>query len=267
MNAAVIGIGKMGKTIIRRLVSEDIQVVAAVDVPDSEIIGKDAGTVSGTDALGIEVTGADELEATLKKAKPEIVIEFTIADACIENIKVVSSLGINAVIGTTGLDSTQEDQLRKIISDTNIGAVVSPNMSVGVNVFWDLAAKAAKNLKGYDIEIVEAHHRFKKDAPSGTAMKTANIIAEELGKDPEKDIIYGRVGECPRKPGEIAVHAIRAGDIVGEHTIIFGTLGERVELTHRAHSREAFVEGVIRAVRFIAGRDGYYTMTDVLGAD
>ncbi|MFH0861266.1 MAG: 4-hydroxy-tetrahydrodipicolinate reductase [Candidatus Altiarchaeota archaeon] len=264
MKVAVIGMGKMGKAIVRRVAQESMNLVAAVDAPKSPLAGKDAGLVSGAESLGTVISGSDRLAETLKQSKPDVVIDFSSADGCLANTKVVAKAGINMVIGTTGFKPEQERELLDAIKKGGIGAVLSPNMSVGVNIFWELAKEAARRLKGYDIEIIEAHHRFKKDAPSGTALKTAQLIAEEQGKNPDDVIVYGRKGLSPRREGEIAIHAIRAGDIVGEHTVIFSTLGERVELTHRAHSRDAFVEGVIRSARFVQKKKGVYSMKDVL---
>ncbi len=262
---AMLGVGRMGKGIIKEAKKEGFDVVAAIDSPENQIIGRDAGLMSQIDALGVEVSSAADLEDTLKKTKPQVVIDFTNAEACFWNSKVICRDGINMVIGTTGFSGKQLEEMRKDIERYDVGAVISPNMSVGVNVFWEIISEATKLLRDYDIEITEAHHRFKKDAPSGTALKTAQIITEELGKSMDDALVYGRKGKHEREEGEIGIHAIRAGDIVGEHTVLFGTLGERVEITHKAHSRDAFVKGVIKAVHFINGKKGIYSMKDVLG--
>ena len=178
--------------------------------------------------------------------------------SCVQN-------GTSAVIGTTGL--TPEMQVKIKATARSIAILASPNMSVGVNVLFKLAGDVAKALgEDFDVEIIEAHHRFKKDAPSGTAKRLAEVIAEALGRDLDKDAVYGRegiVGERTRK--EIGIHAIRGGDIVGEHTVCFAALGERVELRHVAQSRDPFVRGALRAAKFLAGRKpGLYSMADVL---
>ena len=245
---AVLGVGRMGREIIKQAVAEKFQVVAALDSAKSGLLGKDAGILSGMEPLNVPVEDSKNLAEILGRTKPDAVVDFTNADACVRNSGVVCSKKINMVIGTTGFTEEQLTELRSNIVKTNTGAVISPNMSVGVNVFWNLVRDAAKSLKDYEIEIVESHHKFKKDKPSGTALKTAEIIAKEIGK----------------KKDEIPIHAIRAGDIVGEHMVILATIGERVEITHRAHSRMAFVNGVIKAVKFIYGKKGIYGMADVL---
>ncbi len=262
---AMLGVGRMGREIIKKAVEEGLDVVAAVDSPENPIIGKDAGIVSGIDALDVKVSSAAELENTLEKTKPEVVVDFTNAEACFWNFKLICKKGINMVVGTTGFSDKQLNEMRKEAVKRNIGILISPNMSVGVNVFWDLVKEATKKLRDYDIEIIEQHHRFKKDSPSGTALRTAEIIAGEMEKNLKDIAVYGRKGAREREKGEIGIHAIRAGDIVGEHIVIYSTLGERIEITHKAHSRTAFVNGVIKAIGFIKGKKGVYGMNDVLG--
>lgn len=262
---AMLGMGRMGREIVRNAAAEGMQVVAAVDSDDSPSIGQDAGTLAGISPLGVNVAGAGNLMDILDRATPDVVVDFSGPEACVKNSAIICENKINMVVGTTGFSDEQMGELTKNIENAGIGAVISPNMSVGVNVFWELVREATGLLKDYDIEITEAHHRFKKDAPSGTAKKTAEIIAEELNESLSDSAVYGREGIKERQPGEIGIHAIRAGDIVGEHTVLFGTLGERVEITHRAHSRGAFSSGVIRAAEFIDGKKGIFSMADVLG--
>ncbi|HDH41818.1 MAG TPA: 4-hydroxy-tetrahydrodipicolinate reductase [Candidatus Altiarchaeales archaeon] len=261
---AMLGVGRMGREIIKRAVEEGLDVVAAIDSPENPIIGKDAGVVSGTDALGVKISSAAELESTLKETKPQVVVDFTNAEACFWNFKLICRRGINVVVGTTGFSDEQLSEMKREAIKCNIGVVISPNMSVGVNIFWDLVRRATKNLMDYDVEIIEQHHRFKKDSPSGTALRTAEIIAEEMERNLKDIAVYGRKGSRERERGEIGIHAIRAGDIVGEHTVIYATLGERIEITHKAHSRTAFVNGVIKAIEFIKDKKGIYGMNDVL---
>ncbi len=265
MKIAMLGMGRMGREIVRNATEEGMEVVAAIDKDDSPAVGEDAGTLAGIRALGVNVTGSGNLAEILEESKPDVVIDFSSPTACLENSAVVCAKRINMIIGTTGFSDGELRELKKNIESSGIGAVISPNMSVGVNVFWDLVRNATGLLKGYDIEITEAHHRFKKDAPSGTAKKTAEIIAEELGESLSDSVVYGRKGIKERQAGEIGIHAIRAGDIVGEHTVMFSTLGERLEIIHRAHSRRAFSSGVGMAVKFIHGKKGIYGMDDVLG--
>lgn len=258
----------MGRQITRRIADDDgVELVGAVAAQDSPDVGHDMGLLAGVSPLNVSVLGSNGLSELLDKTKPDVAIDFTLADACIENAGVVAGRKINMVVGTTGFSDGQRKKLEKLIKDGGVGAVVSPNMSVGVNVYWKIVGELTKALKDhdYDIEVVEAHHRFKKDAPSGTAVKTAEVIADSLGVNSRDAVVYGREGLSPRKKGEIGLHAVRAGDIVGEHTVVYSTLGERLELTHRAHSRDAFAGGVLEAAKFIKGRKGLYSMKDVLG--
>jgi 4-hydroxy-tetrahydrodipicolinate reductase len=182
------------------------------------------------------------------------------------NLEAASQAGVAAVVGTTGLSEADITRARELAA--RVPCVQSPNMSVGVNVLYGVLARVARTLgDGYDIEIIEAHHHFKKDSPSGTADRMARVLAEALGRDLRKVGVYGRFGIVgERTKEEIGVHAIRAGDIVGEHTILFGGMGERIEITHRAHSRDNFAFGALRAARWVVGRSpGLYDMLDVLG--
>lgn len=265
IKVTIIGLGRMGKEVLRQCVADGFKIVSVIEAPKSPLLGKDAGTLAGIEPLDIWVTNSEYLSRTLDETRPDVVTDFTNAKACVENSKLVCEKGINLVIGTTGFIESELKELKENIKRCETGAVISPNMSIGVNVFWRLVGRASELLKDYDIEIIEAHHRFKKDAPSGTALKTAEIISDKLGRDLKDIATYGRKGMKERGIKEIGIHAIRAGDIVGEHTVLFGTLGERVEIIHRAHSRAAFAKGVVEAVKFIKGKKGVYGMDDVLG--
>ncbi|MFH1774260.1 MAG: 4-hydroxy-tetrahydrodipicolinate reductase [Methanobacteriota archaeon] len=243
-------LGKMGSSIIRTLAAqEDMQVVCAVEAPGSTSKGKDIGEVLGIGKLGVAIATSDELDAALKKNKPDVLVDFTVASAAVETVKKAAENRVNLVVGTTGFTEKQMNEIKSAIEKNKISAVISPNMAAGVNVFFKAAQEVAKTLgRECDIEIIEAHHKFKKDAPSGTALKLGELIAQAAGKN------IGRF------------HSIRAGDIVGEHTLIFAGDGERIELTHRAHSRQAFVSGAIKAIRFVHGKkEGVYSTWDVLG--
>lgn len=232
--------------------------------------------VAGLDAVGagkplpggILVKDATQLEQVLKDTKPDVLIDFTIAKAAVENVCTAASLGVDLVVGTTGITPEQHSQMKQAIQG-NVAAVITPNFAVGVNLFWKLVADAAAALKGYDydIEIIEAHHNQKKDAPSGTALATVEAIRRARGEaDPSEpsDVVYGRKGIMPRGK-EIGVHAVRAGDIVGDHTVLLAGPGERLEIRHQAHSRAAFASGAVRAASWVAGRKpGIYSMADVL---
>jgi 4-hydroxy-tetrahydrodipicolinate reductase len=262
---AVIGVGRMGKGIIKEVAAAGMQVVAAVDAPGSPQLGKDAGVLAGIENLNVLVSSAADLEKTLEKTRPDVAIDFSSAEACAKNFPLVAKKGVSVVVGTTGLKADQLEAIKADAKKYNIGVVVSPNMSVGVNVFWKIIKEATKNLRDYDVEIIEKHHRFKKDAPSGTALKTAEIIAKESGKNLADAAVYGRKGLSERKPGEIGIHAVRGGDIVGEHTVLYATLVDRIEITHVAHTRGAFISGVVKAAAFISGKKGFFGMNDVLG--
>jgi len=252
--------GRMG----RRLVAlcretEGLQLAAALETAGNECLGADAGELAGTGALGVKLTDA------LPASGVDVLVDFSLPAGTKARLGECAAAGVAMVIGTTGLDGA----IQSLIADAakKIAIVHAPNMSVGINVLLKTAAELATALgPAYDIEIVESHHRFKKDAPSGTALGLARSIAEATGRDLNKTARYGRQGESLRTEGEIGIHAIRAGDIVGEHTIIYGALGERVELRHVASTRDTFVRGALRAAGWVAGKPvGLYSMQDVLG--
>ncbi len=248
--------GRMGRLIVQNVVQdEELELAQAFDVRE---IGRDAGEVAGVGRIGVPITDAREMENVLNA---DVLVDFTTAEAAVENIGVASQKGVKLVVGTTGFTEEHWKKIEEYCR--NVPAVISPNFSVGVNIFWKLIESAVQFLKDYDIEILEMHHRFKKDAPSGTALKAAEIIKKHLG---DRKLVFGREGVCPRGD-EIGVFAIRGGDIVGEHTVFFIGMGERIEITHRALSRQAFASGAIKAVKWIAKVDkpGIYGMNDVLG--
>jgi 4-hydroxy-tetrahydrodipicolinate reductase len=252
--------GKMGGLIIEKVLkSADLKLVCAIDVTN---IGNDIGDVTKTGKLGVPVMDASDIENALKISKPDVLIDFTIAQAAVKNVTACARNKVNLVVGTTGFTKDQRSLMDKAILENSICAVISPNFSIGVNVFWGLLAEAAKRLDDYDIEIIEAHHNQKKDAPSGTAVKAAQVISDTLGG---KELVYGRYGLAPRHK-EIGIHAVRGGDIVGDHTVLFAGDGERIEIKHQAHSRQAFAKGAVRAAIWICkARPGIYEMADVLG--
>ncbi len=254
--------GRMGKMIIAcARESGDLEVVGAVDTVGHPDLGQDAGELAGCERVGVELT--DSLEAVIGKG--DVLIDFSAADAAAGNVEIAAGAGKAVVIGTTALSPEAEEQIKEAAE--KVACVYSPNMSVGVNLLFRLAGEVARALgEDYDVEIVEAHHRFKKDAPSGTARKIAQEIAAGRERELDEIAIYGREGDTgERVSGQVAIHAVRAGDIVGEHTVIFSNLGERLELVHRAHSRNTFARGALRAARFAAGAaPGLYSMVDVL---
>jgi 4-hydroxy-tetrahydrodipicolinate reductase len=261
--------GRIGSKIIRTILNEeDMEVVAAIGAPNTPLEGKDIGEVIGVGTIGVPVNGAQHLAEILKERKPDVLVDFTIANAAVETIRTSANCGVNVVVGTTGLTDEQLVELRKYIQKNGIKAVISPNMAVGVNVFFKIIKDLARILHDYDIEIIEAHHKHKVDAPSGTAVKAYQIITEERGINQEETCVHGRNGMVgARNPGEIGMHAVRGGDIVGDHTVLFAGEGERIEIVHRAHSRQSFVTGVIRALRYVveSPEGKICDMGDVLG--
>jgi len=251
--------GRMGRRIAAlALADERFQLVSAMEAAGHEAMGADVGTLTGAGACGLAVSG--DLQGD-----PDVIVDFSVPDSTLHWLDVARGRGVAMVIGTTGLT---ESQLAEVADAASVIAIVqTPNMSVGVNLLFKLVGQVAKALGDeYDIEITEMHHRFKKDAPSGTALGLARSICQATGKDVNEVLVHGRSGACPRKGGEIGMHAIRVGDTVGEHSVHFGCLGETVTISHSAHTRDTFVRGALRAAEWVAGRKaGLYTMQDVLG--
>jgi 4-hydroxy-tetrahydrodipicolinate reductase len=252
----------MGHMLIEAVrAADDCALAGALDRADSAALGQDAGAFAGW-ASGVAVTA--DLDAGLRGA--QALIDFTRPEATLAHLPVCRQHGVAMVIGTTGFTDAQKAQIAQAAQ--TIPIVMAPNMSVGVNVTFKLLAMAAQALaSGYDIEIIEAHHRHKVDAPSGTALKMGEVIAQALGRDLRQCAVYERHGVTgERDPSTIGFAAIRGGDIVGDHTVLFAGTGERIEISHKSSSRAGYAQGSLRAVRFLAGRDhGLYDMNDVLG--
>jgi 4-hydroxy-tetrahydrodipicolinate reductase len=252
----------MGQILVKAISeAADCQLTGALDLASSPSIGSDAAAFLGT-ASGIAVQS--DLRAGL--AGSEVLIDFTRPEGTLAHLQVCRTLGVNAVVGTTGFSDAQRQEVLEAARD--IAIVMAPNMSVGVNVVLRLLETAARALDtGFDIEVVEAHHRHKVDAPSGTALKMGEVIAQALGRDLKSCGVFSRHGVTgERDPSSIGFSAIRGGDIVGDHTVLFAGAGERIEITHRAASRSTYAEGSLRAVRFLARRQsGLFDMFDVLG--
>ena len=263
MKIAVAGAsGRMGRMLIEAiLAADDAQLAGALDVAGSPAIGRDAGDFLGR-TTGVRVSA--DIERGLDGA--EYLIDFTRPEGTLRHLKACAERGVRAVIGTTGFDEAGKAELHA--AGSRLPIVFAPNMSVGVNVTLKLLELAAGILReGYDIEIIEAHHRHKIDAPSGTALKMGETIARALGRDLDKVAVYGREGVTgERDPSTIGFATVRGGDIVGDHTVLFAGIGERIEITHRAASRVTYAHGSLRACRFLTGRgNGVYDMQDVLG--
>ncbi len=252
--------GRMGRRLVA-LATEDssLTVVAALEAPQSPAIEQDAGLVAGVGPLDVPIS--ERLEANAR-----VVIDFTTPQATRTILQQCVERGVALVIGTTGL--TAEDHAAIDDAAGRIPVLQAPNMSLGVNLLFALAGRVAAQLgDDYDIEIVETHHRFKKDAPSGTAWGIAEAICRATGKDIHRDVVHGRHGDdVTRQRGQIGMHALRSGDVVGRHTVSFGTLGEELSLTHVATNRDVFARGALHAARWLVNKPaGRYTMADVLG--
>ena len=254
--------GRMGRRILTLAqANPQFQIVGALEKEEADILGEDVGSLTGQDPLGVKVT-ADLKEAL---APCQVLIDFTHPSATERHLAAALKLGKNLVIGTTGLSEKTRTSLKR--ASRWIAILQAANMSRGVNFLYEWVSRAAQVLgEGYDIEITETHHRMKKDAPSGTALELARRIAQIKGWDPKKAFLYGRHGETgERKKEAVAIHALRGGDVVGEHTVSFLGDGEILELVHRATSRDAFARGALAAAKFIAGRKkGLYNMRDAI---
>ena len=253
--------GRMGQMLIEAVrAADDCRLGGALDMAGSPALGQDAGAFSGQ-STGVLITS--DLRQGLKGC--DVLIDFTRPEGTLEHLRVCRELGVSAVIGTTGFSDAQKVEIAE--ASQHIAIMMAPNMSVGVNVTLKLLEMAAKALStGYDIEIVEAHHRHKVDAPSGTALKMGEVIADALGRDLKECAIYERYGVTgERDPSSIGFATIRGGDIVGDHTVLFAGTGERIEISHKSSSRATYAQGSLRAARFLAGRKaGLFDMFDVL---
>ncbi len=264
-NVAVCGaMGRMGRAVLGVLRERPYGLVlsAAVETPGHPLLGRDAFEAIGEGTAGVAVTA--DFPAAVEAA--DVAIDFTDGASSVRHAAAAAAAGKPIVIGSTGLTGEQAAEIRR--ATAAIACVMSPNMSVGVNVMFRTAAEVARVLGDeYDVEIVETHHRFKKDAPSGTAVALAEGVAKALGREWKDVAVYGRHGTSGGRGGkEIGVFAVRAGDVVGEHTIVFGGIGERFEITHRAHGRDTFARGAARAASWVLGKPaGLYDMRAVLG--
>ena len=263
MKVAVAGAsGRMGRTLIETVLkARDAELAAALEQRGSAYLGRNAGELVGESS---KVTISDDVRAAL--AGCDVLIDFTRPEGTLVHAAVCRVLGVRLVVGTTGFTSEQKDEIAAVAAEIPIA--MAPNFSVGVNVTFRLLEVAANALKdGYDVEIVEAHHRHKVDAPSGTALRMGQIVADALGRDLEKDAVYGREGVTgERRQSTIGFATVRGGDVVGDHTVMFLGTGERIEITHRSNSRATYAEGALRSARFLMDKkSGLYDMQDVLG--
>ncbi|MFO8045528.1 MAG: 4-hydroxy-tetrahydrodipicolinate reductase [Halomonas sp.] len=262
---AIVGVaGRMGRTLVNAVMQDDgVTLAGGIVEPGSSLIGTDIGELAGVGRLGVSAVDSPEAIAN----EFDVLIDFTAPGVTLANLAFCAEHGKRMVIGTTGLSDEELVELEGY--GEKLAFVFAPNMSVGVNLTLKLLETAARALgdEGYDIEVIEAHHRHKVDAPSGTALKMGEVVAESLGRTLKEHGVFERVGQCgPRSDKEIGFATVRAGDIVGEHTVMFATEGERIEITHKASSRMTFAKGAVRAARWVAGQNrGRYSMQDVLG--
>ena len=263
MKIAIAGAtGRMGRMLIEAVLSSpDAELVGALEHESCQLLGEDAGAFLGK-KTGVAITS--DIAKALSGA--QFLIDFTRPEGTMAHLAVAQKTGSKMIIGTTGLSPEQIAALKK--ASTNLAIVFAPNMSVGVNATFKLLEIAAKMLnEGYDIEIIEAHHRHKVDAPSGTALRMGEVIADALGEKLDDVAVYAREGHTgERKSGSIGFATIRGGDIVGDHTVLFAGEGERIEISHKSSSRQSYAQGSLRAARFLQGQNsGLYDMQDVLG--
>ena len=254
--------GRMGCRLVSLVRdSTALMLAGALEGKNHSALGEDAGEFSGSGHAGVSIT--EDLSTLMERG--EVVIDFSSPEATLDHMRTVVRSRRAAVIGTTGFSTSQLDELKTLAQ--HIPCVFSPNMSVGINLLYKVISEMAKTLgDDYDIEVIEAHHRLKKDAPSGTALKIAEVLARSVSRDLNQVGVYARKGLIgERTKGEIGIQTIRAGDIVGDHTVLFGGMGERIEVTHRASSRDTFARGALRAARWVVRQPpGLYDMMDVL---
>lgn len=255
--------GRMGQMIIQALLQQpDFQLAAALDRPDSPWLGQDAGMAFGVNT-GVKISGGTE---ALASSGADVVIDFTRPEATLAMLPTCAKTGIGIVLGTTGFDAAGHAALQAYAQSGRL--VMSPNMSVGVNITLKLLEVGGQLLKdGFDIEVLEAHHRHKVDAPSGTALRMGEVVAQATGRPLPERAVWARQGHTgPRTAEEIGFSVVRGGDIIGDHTVLFAGAGERIEITHKSSSRATYAEGSLRAARFLQGKPaGLYDMQDVLG--
>ncbi|HZW86801.1 MAG TPA: 4-hydroxy-tetrahydrodipicolinate reductase [Gallionella sp.] len=254
--------GRMGRALLEAIAqADDLVLHAALEHNASTLLGRDAGELLGA-SCGVKISA--DAETALQGA--DVLIDFTRPEGTLHHLDVCRKLGVNVVVGTTGFNAQQKALLGA--AGQSIGIVFAPNMSVGVNLVFKLLGTAAQVLShGYDVEIIETHHRHKVDAPSGTALAMGEVVAQSLGRDLAQCAVYGREGITgARDPATIGFATVRGGDVVGDHTVLFAGIGERIEITHKASSRATFALGALRAARFLKDNPaGMYDMQDVLG--
>jgi 4-hydroxy-tetrahydrodipicolinate reductase len=267
VRVALFGIGRMGQVAARNLLKDhSVKLVLVVSRSGGDKAGKDLGNILEIPDTGLTVKSSDQLIPSLTAARPDIVIDFTTPEAGLINLKAAAKHGASLIVGTTGYTKFQAEALRSIANMYNVSLVMAPNLSIGINMLIDSAKKMATVLTGFDIEVIEEHHRYKKDAPSGTAIRLAKLIAEGVGINPEKGLIFGRHGNKSGKGREIAIHAIRGGGTIGVHKIVFVSDNERLEIKHESINRNAFTDCLLKVIKYVHTQpQGVYSVEEILG--
>ena len=266
IKVALLGVGRMGKSVAKKVLGDsELELVAAVCASDAPEVGQDMGVLAGVGECGVKVAALDALESVLDGAAPDVAVDFTVAEAFLDNLDTLVSRKINLVVGTTGLDD-ERPAIDEKIEDAGVGAVISSNMSTGVNYFFKTVGDTAGLLgPGYEVVVVETHHVHKKDAPSGTARRIARILAEATGRGVRELGVIKSEDEAQPTSGVINVYSVRRGEVVGEHKVVFTSAEDRIEFFHHSNSRDIFSAGVVKAVKYVNGKKGVYSMKEVLG--
>lgn len=269
IRVALIGPGRMGQVVARNLLKDSqTKLVLVVTRPGSAKVGKDLGEILEIAPTGLIIRGSDQLGQALIESRPEIVIDFTAPQASLSNLNIAAKYGAHLIVGTTGFSKFQIQALRSIANMCKVSLVIAPNLSIGINMLIHIAKELATILDGFDVEIIEEHHRYKIDAPSGTALRLAETVARELGINPEKDLLFGRHGRKGRDEREVAVHAIRGGGTIGMHKIIFISDNERLEIKHESLNRNAFTDCLFKLIQYIhLHPSDVYTVEHILGLE
>lgn len=269
VRVALFGFGRMGQAVARNLLKDpSVKLVLVASRSGGDKVGKDMGDILEIPETGLIVKGCDQLVQSLAATRPDIVVDFTNPEAGLINLKTAAKYGAHLIVGTTGYTKFQAEALRSIANMYEVSLVMAPNLSIGINMLIDSAKKMAKVLSNFDIEVIEEHHRYKKDAPSGTAIRLAKVIAEGVGINPEKELIFGRHGNKSSKGREIAIHAIRGGGTIGVHKIVFVSDNERLEIKHESINRNAFTDCLKKVIQYIHSYPtGIYEVEEILGLE
>ncbi len=269
VRVALLGFGRMSQAVARNLLEDpSVKLVLVASRSGGEKIGREIGDILGIPATGLIVKGCDQLARSLATARPNIVVDFTNPEAGLANLKTAAKYGAHLIVGTTGYTRFQAEALRSIANMYEVSLVMAPNLSIGINMLMESAKKMAGVLSGFDIEVIEEHHRYKKDAPSGTAIRLARLVAEGVGINPDKELIYGRQGNKSAKGKEIAIHAIRGGGTIGVHKIVFISDNERLEIKHESLNRNAFTDCLRKVINYVyTHRPGIYSVEQILGLE